>query len=105
MLEGEIFLQNLPSIVTAHALGAYKSLELSKLIFICCFLVLIFNWVPIKISLTNSFLCALDPHKGERILDMCAAPGGKTTAIAILMKDEGEVVAVDRSHNKVIIWN
>lgn len=32
---------------------------------------------------------------------MCAAPGGKTTAIAILMKDEGEIVAVDRSHNKV----
>ncbi|XP_042976683.1 rRNA (cytosine-C(5))-methyltransferase NOP2C isoform X4 [Carya illinoinensis] len=61
VLEGEIFLQNLPSIVAAHA---------------------------------------LDPQKGERILDMCAAPGGKTTAIAILMKDEGEVVAVDRSHNK-----
>lgn len=32
---------------------------------------------------------------------MCAAPGGKTTAIAILMKDEGQIVAVDRSHNKV----
>ncbi|XP_060672645.1 rRNA (cytosine-C(5))-methyltransferase NOP2C isoform X2 [Ziziphus jujuba] len=63
VLEGEIFLQNLPSIVTAHA---------------------------------------LDPQKGERILDMCAAPGGKTTAIAILMKDEGEIVAVDRSHNKVL---
>lgn len=42
-----------------------------------------------------------DPQKGERILDMCAAPGGKTTAIAILMKDEGEIVAADRSHNKV----
>eukprot|EP00850_Spirogloea_muscicola_P005372 SM000024S07834 [mRNA] locus=s24:880544:884052:+ [translate_table: standard] len=38
----------------------------------------------------------------ERVLDMCAAPGGKTTAIAILMKDEGEVVALDRSHKKVI---
>lgn len=32
---------------------------------------------------------------------MCAAPGGKTTAIAILMNDEGEIVAADRSHNKV----
>ncbi|GAY52010.1 hypothetical protein CUMW_138670 [Citrus unshiu] len=63
VLEGEIFLQNLPSIVTAHA---------------------------------------LDPQKGERILDMCAAPGGKTTAIASLLRDEGEVVAVDRSHNKVM---
>ncbi|KAK9284762.1 hypothetical protein L1049_023939 [Liquidambar formosana] len=63
VLEGEIFLQNLPSIITAHA---------------------------------------LDAQQGERILDMCAAPGGKTTAIAILMKDDGEVVAVDRSHNKVL---
>lgn len=32
---------------------------------------------------------------------MCAAPGGKTTAIAMLMKDKGEVIAADRSHNKV----
>lgn len=32
---------------------------------------------------------------------MCAAPGGKTTAIAILMKDKGDIVAADRSHNKV----
>lgn len=49
------------------------------------------------------FFIVLDPRKGERILDMCAAPGGKTTAIAILMKDEGEVIAADRSHNKVHI--
>lgn len=63
VLEGEIFLQNLPSIIAAHA---------------------------------------LDPQKGERVLDMCSAPGGKTTAIAMLMRDEGDVVAADRSHNKVI---
>ena len=45
---------------------------------------------------------SIDPQPGERILDMCAAPGGKTTAIAILMSDKGEIVALDRSHNKVI---
>jgi 16S rRNA (cytosine967-C5)-methyltransferase len=37
----------------------------------------------------------LDPRPGERILDACAAPGGKTTHIAHLMKDQGEVVALD----------
>jgi 16S rRNA (cytosine967-C5)-methyltransferase len=39
----------------------------------------------------------LAPEPGERILDACAAPGGKTTQIAELMKDRGEVVALDRS--------
>lgn len=37
----------------------------------------------------------LDPQPGERILDSCAAPGGKTTHIASFTKDKGEVVAVD----------
>jgi len=38
----------------------------------------------------------LDPQPGERVLDMCAAPGGKTTHIAALMGGEGTVVAVER---------
>ncbi|XP_042331535.1 tRNA (cytosine(72)-C(5))-methyltransferase NSUN6 isoform X2 [Sceloporus undulatus] len=38
---------------------------------------------------------------GERILDMCAAPGGKTTHLATLMHDEGEVVALDKIADKV----
>jgi 16S rRNA (cytosine967-C5)-methyltransferase len=40
---------------------------------------------------------ALDPQPGERVLDLCAAPGGKSTHIAALMNGEGEVVAVERN--------
>ncbi|XP_077124434.1 tRNA (cytosine(72)-C(5))-methyltransferase NSUN6 isoform X1 [Ranitomeya variabilis] len=43
----------------------------------------------------------LDPQPGERVLDMCAAPGGKTTHIATLMNDQGEVIAIEKIAKKV----
>ena len=43
----------------------------------------------------------LSPQRGERILDACAAPGGKTTHIAELMADTGELIALDKSEKGI----
>jgi 16S rRNA (cytosine967-C5)-methyltransferase len=42
----------------------------------------------------------LAPRAGERVLDLCAAPGGKSTHLAALMGGRGEVVAVERNRRR-----
>src|SRR5262245_46386895 len=43
----------------------------------------------------------LDPRPGERILDLCAAPGGKATQIAEALDDRGEILACDVSEERL----
>jgi len=38
---------------------------------------------------------ALEPREGEAILDLCAAPGSKTTQISMLMQNKGTIIAND----------
>jgi len=43
----------------------------------------------------------LAPEPGERVLDLCAAPGGKTCHLAALVGPDGEVVAVDHNARRL----
>ncbi|MDQ0416471.1 16S rRNA (cytosine967-C5)-methyltransferase [Croceifilum oryzae] len=44
---------------------------------------------------------AVDPKPGMRVLDACAAPGGKATHLAERMNDEGTVIAYDVHNHKM----
>ena len=47
----------------------------------------------------------LDPNPGEKILDACAAPGGKTGYLAQIMQDRGSIIACDRDPERLQILN
>ncbi len=43
----------------------------------------------------------LAPRRGERVLDLCSGSGGKTTHLAALMENDGEIVAADIQPGKL----
>jgi len=84
VLEDLIFLQNYPSMLVAHYLDPQVK-----------------NW---RIRRKGSQLICqtiLRTQPGEHIIDMCASPGGKTTHVAMLMRDDGSVIALDKTKGKV----
>jgi 16S rRNA (cytosine967-C5)-methyltransferase len=53
------------------------------------------GWFSVQDESAMRVASALNPAPGWTVLDLCAAPGGKTTHLAELMRDEGRVVACD----------
>lgn len=53
-------------------------------------------------GLASQLACAaLAPRPGETVLDLCAAPGGKSATLAQYMKDEGRLGSFDAAANRV----
>ncbi len=45
-----------------------------------------------------------NPEAGATVLDVCAAPGAKTTHLAQLMENEGKIFSVDYSRRRMMVW-
>ena len=59
------------------------------------------GWWTIQDSSAQLVTHLLDPQPGETIIDVCAAPGGKTTHIAELIQDTGTIYACDKTANRL----
>jgi 16S rRNA (cytosine967-C5)-methyltransferase len=55
------------------------------------------GWFVVQDQASSFVVAALDPQPGERVLDVCAAPGGKATHAACIAGSNGLVVAADVS--------
>jgi 16S rRNA (cytosine967-C5)-methyltransferase len=59
------------------------------------------GWWTVQDSSAQLVSHLLDPQIGDVVIDACAAPGGKTTHIAELMQDQGQIFACDKTASRL----
>ncbi|MDF1594254.1 MAG: 16S rRNA (cytosine(967)-C(5))-methyltransferase RsmB [Desulfobacterales bacterium] len=59
------------------------------------------GWFQVQDEAAQLVVSLVDPQPGERILDSCAGLGGKTGHLAQLMKNRGEIIALDVDDSKL----
>ncbi len=60
------------------------------------------GWFVVQDQAAQLISLLLSPQPGETVLDACAAPGGKTTHLAELMRDQGAVVALELDASRMM---
>lgn len=59
------------------------------------------GWYCVQEEIAMVAVPALNPQPGDRILDLCAAPGGKTAQIALRVQPMGQVIANERQAGRL----
>ncbi len=81
---------DIPDCISVNDIGSVEQLDL-------------FNEGMFHIQDLSSQLCcqALSPLSGETVIDVCAAPGGKSFTFAEIMKNNGRIISGDVRENRV----
>ncbi|MGW8313771.1 MAG: 16S rRNA (cytosine(967)-C(5))-methyltransferase RsmB [Desulfuromonadales bacterium] len=63
------------------------------------------GWYQVQDEASMLMAHLLDPQPGDKILDACAAPGGKTTHLAALTDNQASILALDKHLQRVSLIN
>jgi len=61
------------------------------------------GWFFVQDEAAQMISCLTNPQTGDQVLDLCAAPGGKSTHMAQMMNNQGHIVAVDVRGDKIAL--
>ncbi len=59
------------------------------------------GWFYVQDAASSAAVAALDPRPGDTLIDVCAAPGGKSFAAAMLMEGKGKIFSCDIYEHKM----